>query len=91
MGTARPDKTAMNGQELVRRYRAGERDSSQVDLRRVNLSGAECTRANLREAKLYEAVVVDGHLGQAHHAGCASWERLSPGGVTYPSVVLFAV
>ena len=69
----------MEAQELVRRYKAGERDFSKVellganlseaDLSDVNLSGANLFRADLRGANLMEAVLGKADLRGAYLIG----------------------
>lgn len=51
----------MRGQELVRRYKAGQRSFSRVRLRSAQLEGADVTNAQLAlAASLKYAVLPDG-------------------------------
>jgi uncharacterized protein YjbI with pentapeptide repeats len=63
------------GQELIRRYKHGDRsfpradlsgaDLEGTDLRGIDLRGADLTRANLRRANLFQANLREANLSQA--------------------------
>jgi uncharacterized protein YjbI with pentapeptide repeats len=66
----------IKGQELIRRYKRGERwfgrvdlrmaDLEGADLREIDLTGADLSGANLRRANLFYATLTEANLAQAN-------------------------
>ena len=56
----------MTAEELLKRYAAGERDFTGVDLNEVNLSGTDLSDINLTNANLIDANLTETSLSNAN-------------------------
>lgn len=60
----------MGVEELLKRYSAGQRDFSNIDLTKANLRAAQLPGVNFRGGKLTKAILCEANLTKANLSGC---------------------